>query len=496
MKLQKIILENFRSIRNITIDLHPKLTVIVGVNGVGKTTILDSCAILLSSVISYIKYSGIKYSKSNSAIEIDELDITNKENSTQLTAFAQNNLSWEISKTKKGYSKKHESNFKLLKDYSNEIQKDITLSNGKSSIPALIYYGTNRAVLDIPKKIKTKHEFDLLNTYDNSLLGNANFRLFFEWFREQEDYENELNSEIKQDIKETINEIKELEKTFKSMIDIIKITKKMPPKFQNMMELEEIKQIESELPTLKNSLEELKTSIPELSNIVQERNKLSKSTNNKQLVAVRRALTEFLPEISNIRIRRSGLAMVVQKNGIEVEIDQLSDGEKCLLALVGDLTRRLAMANPTLETPLEGHGIVLIDEIELHLHPTWQRNVVPSLIRVFPNCQFIITTHSPQVISEIYPESLRLLKWNNESKQPEIWTNIARSIGLNSSEILVEIMNSPSRNQDFEIQIKKVFEKIDSEQYDDANKLINKLEETYGELPELIRARSYLSVFQ
>lgn len=495
MKLKEIKLQNFRSIKNINIGLHPQLTVIVGINGAGKTTILDCCAILLSSVISYIKYSAIKYSRINSAIEIDELDVTNQESFTKITALTQDDISWETSKTKKGYSKLHESNFKLLKDYSNKIQENITNSNGKCSIPAFIYYGTNRAVLDIPKKIKTKHKFDLLNTYDNSLLGNADFRLFFEWFREQEDYENELNSDIKQDVRDIIKEINDLKKSLKGMQDIFKITKNIPI-MQDKLNIDEINQIEDELPFLQKNLEDLHKSIPELSNIAQERNKLSKSTNNRQLTAVRKALIKFLPNISNIRIRRNGLAMVVQKNNIEIEIDQLSDGEKCLLALVGDLTRRLVMANPNLDNPLEGYGIILIDEIELHLHPTWQRNIVPNLIKVFPNCQFIITTHSPQVIGEISPESLRLLKWNEANKQPEIEANVTRSIGLSTSEVLEEIMKSPVRNEEFDKKIKEIFQYIDSDEFDKANNLINSLEKKYGDLPEIIRARSYLTVFE
>lgn len=496
MKLKEIKLQNFRSIKNINIDLHPQLTVIVGINGAGKTTILDCCAILLSSVISYIKYSAIKYSKINSAIEIDELDITNQASFTKIVATTQDNISWEISKTKKGYLKLHESNFKLLKDYSNKIQENITSSNGKCSIPTFIYYGTNRAVLDIPKKIKTKHQFDLLNTYDNSLLGNADFRLFFEWFREQEDYENELNREIKQDVQHIIEEIDTLNKNMLLAHKMLKLAKKMSLDLQDNIHIKQINQLEDKLPDLQKNLNYLNDAIPDLSNLAQTRNELSKSIDNKQLTAIRKAIIKFLPNINNIKIRRNNLAMVVQKNNIEIEIDQLSDGEKCLLALVGDLTRRLVMANPNLDNPLEGYGIILIDEIELHLHPTWQRNIVPNLLKVFPNCQFIITTHSPQVIGEISPESLRLLKWNDTNKQPEIEANVTRSIGLSTSEVLEEIMNSPARNEEFDNKIKDIFQFVNSNDFEQANSLLRDLEEEYGNLPEIIRTRSYLTVFE
>lgn len=113
------------------------------------------------------------------------------------------------------------------------------------------------------------------------------------------------------------------------------------------------------------------------------------------LEAVREALRQFLPEFDNLTVRRNPLRMEVEKNGERLTVNQLSDGEKCLIALIGDLARRLAIANPVLRNPLDGEGVVLIDEIDLHLHPKWQRLVVPKLRTVFPNCQFVISTHSP-----------------------------------------------------------------------------------------------------
>lgn len=77
------------------------------------------------------------------------------------------------------------------------------------------------------------------------------------------------------------------------------------------------------------------------------------------------------------------------------------DGEKCTISLFGDLARRMALANPGRENPLEGTGVVLIDELELHMHTSWQRKVLGVLKETFPNIQFIITTHSPQILGEL-----------------------------------------------------------------------------------------------
>ena len=108
----------------------------------------------------------------------------------------------------------------------------------------------------------------------------------------------------------------------------------------------------------------------------------------------------------------------LDKGDITLDVRQLSDGERGLLALVFDLARRLSLANPKLEDPLrEGKGIVLIDELDLHLHPRWQRTVVEKLTKTFPNCQFIATTHSPFIIQSLRPGQLINLESKNSSEE-------------------------------------------------------------------------------
>ena len=114
-----------------------------------------------------------------------------------------------------------------------------------------------------------------------------------------------------------------------------------------------------------------------------------------------RALAVFLDGFSNPTVEESPLRLSVNKDSKKLYLDQLSDGERSLLAIVADLVRRLSLANPVIADPLQGAGVVLIDEIELHLHPTWQRNVIEKLRTTFPNIQFIVTTHSPFVIQSL-----------------------------------------------------------------------------------------------
>ena len=132
----------------------------------------------------------------------------------------------------------------------------------------------------------------------------------------------------------------------------------------------------------------------------------------------------------------------------------LSDGQRLFLGLIFDLGMRLLIANSGKEKPFEGMGVVLIDEIELHLHPKWQREIIPSLRDAFPNIQFLITTHSPQVISSIEARSLRLLcRDQDEIKSDGV---SYQTDGATSSEVLEELMNlEPRREGSMRVQALK-----------------------------------------
>lgn len=122
--------------------------------------------------------------------------------------------------------------------------------------------------------------------------------------------------------------------------------------------------------------------------------------------AISRALPKLLDDFDNLRVEEKPIRLVVDKGGVPLRLSRLSDGERSLLALVCDLGRRLALANPKLDNPLDGKGVVLIDELELHLHPKWQREICEKLRNTFPNIQFIGTTHSAFVIQSLQPDEL------------------------------------------------------------------------------------------
>ena len=131
----------------------------------------------------------------------------------------------------------------------------------------------------------------------------------------------------------------------------------------------------------------------------------------KELDAVRRAIASMVPGASDPHIkhrpRRIMLSFRQDSGRAEaLSLNQLSGGYRIVLAVAGDLARRMAHGNPHLPDPLASEAIVLIDEIELHLHPSWQQRILADLTRTFPNAQFIVSTHSPQVLTTLHPEQI------------------------------------------------------------------------------------------
>ena len=138
----------------------------------------------------------------------------------------------------------------------------------------------------------------------------------------------------------------------------------------------------------------------------------------KELEAVRKAITSMVPGASDLRIkhrpRRFMLSFKLDSGQTEtLSLNQLSGGYRIVLAVAGDLARRMAHGNPHLTDPLASEAIVLIDEIELHLHPSWQQHILTDLTRTFPNTQFIVSTHSPPVLTTLRPEQIVTLRREN-----------------------------------------------------------------------------------
>ena len=196
----------------------------------------------------------------------------------------------------------------------------------------------------------------------------------------------------------------------------------------------------------------------------------------RHLQVLQSAVARFLPCYENLRpTDERPSRLLIDQDGMELDVGQLSDGERGILALVLDLARRLSQGNPSLDDPLsEGHAVVLIDELELHLHPKWQRQIVHNLTKTFPRCQFIATTHSPQVIGEVPHERIQIMA-DGVVYSPH------HSFGVDSSRILEEIMDADPRTKKVKELLSEVSEVIGGKRFHQARNLVTQLAAHLGE---------------
>jgi predicted ATP-binding protein involved in virulence len=154
-----------------------------------------------------------------------------------------------------------------------------------------------------------------------------------------------------------------------------------------------------------------------------------------------------------------------------------------------DFARRLAQANPNWDNPLKAPGILLIDEIELHLHPQWQQKIIPNLRAVFPETQLIVATHSPQVLTTVDSQNILILR-DGEIRAAPIHTS-----GAESKRVLQEVMQTDSRPPDNANanQIRELFHLINQGQLQQASVLCDALMRTLGpDDPTLIEAQAII----
>lgn len=380
MHLRNITLENFRCFDRLTLPLHPRLTVLVADNGGGKTSVLDGIAIGLSPLMRAFSTANQRLGDESSGgttwlqdTDFRLLNVPKAKGGMQnrVSDFAKislentEGLQWDVlrrSQNENEATVPHE-----LSTYAQCILDSIK-TDWPKFMPVFAYYGATRGMIQVPERIRdSKVNYD----YPTSALTGAldpqtDFKEMLKWFDQEE---------------------------------------------------------ASELRAARDSKLFLES---------------------PALATVRAALTSLLgDEYVNPQFNEKHKFVVKAKNGpSELQVTQLSQGYQSMLALGIDFARRLALANPDLtsnfqnkknrdelaahlayfvakwspvdeEEPLLGPSwapaIMLVDEIDLHLHPSWQQRVLHDLMRAFPGTQFIVSTHSPQVLTTVKRENIRIL---------------------------------------------------------------------------------------
>lgn len=453
--LNKIKICNYKKIRKLKINFDKELTVLIGDNGVGKTTILDA----IRKNIMWISASIRKDNASGGTITPEEVnnqslnDVSGTYIDCDFNLGSKNKVRGRIAR---GLDTSVIPLKSELTDYREIGQKIRELNDYKdTNFPLFALYGVDR--LSSRKFVSSDLLFNKIDGYEESLNKTSNFNIFLEW-----------------------------------LIQILKISEGALSEDQELL-LKDIQALE--LGGAKDSSSPLNSMYLKLKNHFEDKtsqqsnHEVSKILNNINLV-YKKIYSDFVRlELVNNDDGKDKVQMILENDSFFLH--QLSDGQRVFLGLIGDIARRLILLNNNSDHPLMGQGIVLIDEIELHLHPKWQQKIIQILRECFPKIQFIVSTHSPQILGEVRGKQLRILRLQESGEVEIIIPN--QSYGLSSSEILEELMGGVGRNSNVKNKIEAIFKLIDQEKISLAEDEISKLElELNGEIPELLEAKNLI----
>ena len=207
-------------------------------------------------------------------------------------------------------------------------------------------------------------------------------------------------------------------------------------------------------------------------------------------VAVMDAAVRATPDVTNAWYDAATRGLFVRfENGHVGSWSELSDGYHVFIALVADIARRAVMLNEIdgAYAPVRVEGVVLIDELDLHLHPRWQRVALSGLRKAFPRLQLIVTTHSPQVLSSAENRQVRRLV-DGRLQERDVFVS-----GRDTNAILRDLMDTDDRDDEGVVALRRLHEAIDLGDRKLADRLHRELVETWGfNDPALIRARGFM----
>lgn len=409
MFLKSMVLHNFRCFSDLEVNFNNRLTVIVGNNGVGKSTVLEAAAIAAGTLTSAmdgltnygIKKSDAHYKCFNLGSNVD----VQPQFPVEIIAIG-NVDGREISWTRNLNSAKSRGGLASAKELTaiaGVYQERMRSGDKELKLPIICYYGTGRLWdQHREKKSNTFEKNNRSNGYIDSLDGAANDKLMMKWFQKMTMQQLQRNQEI------------------------------------------------PEFIAVRTAMEQVFTSITGFSDVK----------------------VQFNLDTGNMDV------IYFDKNSeyVRIPVSQLSDGYKCTISLIADIAYRMAVLNPQLleKVLTETEGIVLIDEIDLHLHPTWQKCILKDLMDIFPKVQFIVSTHAPEVINTVKSDSIVILKDN------AVLPVADETYGKDANTILREVMEVSTRPDDVRRLLEQFYDLLDQETWSQAEAVIEQLEAKIG----------------
>lgn len=466
--LRTLSLTDYRRFSHLDVNFEDDLTIIIGNNGRGKTSILSAIA----KTLTWFSANILKEDSSGQRLS-EYTDIKN--DSVNKFSDVSTNFSFgkglkhipvRLSRSALGVAERRESVVKSAKSFA-DIWRIINETR-TVNLPTFAFYSVERSHPFVrPAKEGTERRDDRFDAYNHALTGPGRFDHFVEWFVA-------LHKRREADDASQLNELQDRVRDLQRSVD------------GGMTSL---------VPLLEDARRKVQIAL--LTNMAAEKSRHSVTA---QMAIVTDAISAVVPSISKIWVETaSGTDVIkVTNDHQDVSVDQISDGQRVFLGLVADLARRMVMLNPLLANPLAGRGIVLVDELELHLHPKWQQDVVANLRAVFPNVQFIITTHSPIVLSTAEKRCIRVFNEDGENAQTFLELPPIQTRGSENAEILEQVMKvfslPPNVEEshwldDFELSIFGA----DKELSDDARLIYDKIKGHFGsDSPEHKKADSLI----
>lgn len=414
MFINKLKLHNFRCFEDIEINFTDRLTVIVGNNGAGKTSILEGGLIAASSI--FLGLDGV------ASGSIESSDALIKSFSLGMEVDDDNQFQYPVEIAAEGdvvngkewkrclngiLGRTTIVDAKTIKAQSRAYQE--RLRNGDESLvlPIIAYYGTGR--LWDNHRVTNAKSF-LTNTRTNGYIdcldGTASLKLMNEWFE-----------------------------------------KKTIQKYQYQ---EAGKGTVHELELVYNAMETCFSEVTGYTDVQVQ---------------------------YNLNMHEIVVWYTEKEKRIRIPLRLLSAGYKGTISLIADIAYRMTVLNPQLKENalIETNGIIFIDEVDLHLHPTWQQRILDDLIKIFPNVQFVVSTHAPAVINSTHSNNLRIL--NNQA----IYEVSQQVYGNDVNSILNNIMGTKERP----IAVSNLFGEYDAElnkgELDKAERILDEIEALRGD---------------